>query len=135
LLEEAGRLNKPLVVAADTNSHSMLWGESTNARGEEWEELILAHNLRVENMKNCPHTFENEQGHRSHIDVTLTRGVEVTEWKVCDGPMISEINFSVVVGPGDSIKHTDNRNKHNHKKCNWRKYEETVEKIVARRRS
>ncbi len=50
LLEFCDSKRIPLIVGADSNAHSVLWGsEETNKRGEELEELILRFNLNVAN--------------------------------------------------------------------------------------
>ena len=38
-----------ILLTADTNSHSTMWGNETNARGREWEELIETEQLLVHN--------------------------------------------------------------------------------------
>ncbi len=50
LLEFCCSKRIPLIMGADSNTHSMLWGcEETNKRGKELKELILRFNLNVAN--------------------------------------------------------------------------------------
>ena len=58
-----------ILLTADTNSHSKIWGNETNTRGTKWEELIEIEHLLVHNQGRIP-TFESKNG-KSIIDVTL----------------------------------------------------------------
>ena len=71
-----------LLIGADTNCHSTIYGKETNKRGEELEDFIAASNLNVENTGTFP-TFNTQWG-KSVIDVTLTRrlAVSVKNWNV-----------------------------------------------------
>ena len=71
-----------ILIAADTNSHSSLFGPSTNRRGEQMELFIAKYKLTVENNSHIP-TYES-RGAATCIDVTLTArlGVSVFEWEV-----------------------------------------------------
>ena len=59
-----------ILLTADTNSHSKLWGNETNSRGKKWEDLIETEHLSVHNQVRIP-TFARKIG-KSIIDVTLT---------------------------------------------------------------
>ena len=73
--------NYALIMGIDTNSHSILYGNETNRRGEIIEDFILTHQLQVENIGRVP-TFQATIG-QSIIDVTLTKNFHsVREWKV-----------------------------------------------------
>ena len=69
----------------DSNAHSSLYGPSNNARGDQFEDLVLQHGLTVENTGNTP-TFETQRGGRliqTFIDVTLTRDIAgLHKWRV-----------------------------------------------------
>ena len=71
-----------ILLTADTNSHSKLWGNETNARGKKWEELIEIEHLLVHNQGRIP-TFESKNG-KSIIDVTLSHRLPYTleNWRV-----------------------------------------------------
>ena len=74
----------PLLVEADTNCHSVFYGDSTNARGEELEVFLLQHGIEVQNRGTQP-TFEvirNGVTYASCIDATFTRFVTVSDWMV-----------------------------------------------------
>ena len=48
LLEICDSKRIPLIVGADSNAHSVMWGcEETSKRGEDLEELLLRFNLNV----------------------------------------------------------------------------------------
>ena len=70
------------LLTADTNSHSKIWGNETNARGKKWEELIETEHLLVHNQGRIP-TFESMNG-KSIIDVTLRYRLPYTleNWRV-----------------------------------------------------
>ena len=72
LVEFADQKDLPLIVAADSNCHSFLFGDSSNARGEEFEIFLLQNGLEVQNRGTQP-TFEvvrNGVTFASCIDVT-----------------------------------------------------------------
>ena len=73
-----------LIMGIDTNCHSELFGDETNRRGEELEDFIFLHGLEVENRGNIPtfSTLKNNQLATSFIDITLSQGVQVVDWRV-----------------------------------------------------
>ncbi len=84
LLRMANIKKKEVLIMADTNAHSTLWGcEETNRRGEILEDFIFSNNLRIHN-KGDHFTFFNRRC-ATIIDVTLsTPGIddEVKDWRV-----------------------------------------------------
>ena len=84
ILNMANGKNYPVILCMDSNAHSTLYGPTNNQRGDELEDVIMRHALRVENVGECP-TFETMRGQRliqTHIDVTLTRGIDLLNWRV-----------------------------------------------------
>ena len=86
ILSYAAKMNIPLLIGADTNSHTTLFGPDSNRRGVNLEELILNDGLRVENIGMMP-TYETIRGNkliRTCIDATLSRDLEgkITSWSV-----------------------------------------------------
>ena len=71
-----------IIIGADTNCHSTLFGPSSNKRGEQFELFIAQYKLNVENNSHIP-TYES-RGTGTCIDVTLTArlGVSATDWEV-----------------------------------------------------
>ena len=69
LLTMASTKDYGVILGADTNAHSHLYGPDTNKRGEDIEDLIIQHNLRVANVGNTP-TFETRRG-RQHIQTFI----------------------------------------------------------------
>ena len=59
-----------ILLTADTNSHSRMWGNETNSRGKIWESFIEEEQLLIHNHGRIP-TFESKNG-KSIIDVTLS---------------------------------------------------------------
>jgi ribonuclease HI len=134
LVDTARRKGILLILQADTNSHSPLWGSpESNRRGDEWEDFIFERDLEVANMGNV-YTFENEQGQKSHIDVTLSnRASVVTRWRVDDGPMISDhrkIEFDILVGEGGGREgEIAGENALNVRKANWDLFREKLAEL------
>ncbi len=84
LLRMAHIKKKEVLIMADTNAHSSLWGcKETNRRGEILEDFIFSNNLRIQN-KGDHFTFFNRRC-ATIIDVTLsTPGIddEINDWRV-----------------------------------------------------
>ncbi|VVC87289.1 unnamed protein product [Leptidea sinapis] len=83
---------KPIVIGADTNTHSPLWhsrreqyegrGAEVNRRRLAMESFIHSKGLLEHNKEGEPFTFNMING-SSNIDVTITtRGVPVRQWRV-----------------------------------------------------
>ena len=75
-----------LVIGVDTNCHSQLFGDSTNKRGLDLEEIIIESGLVVENLGTEP-TYETNRGDKliqTCIDATLSRNIDgkITNWEV-----------------------------------------------------
>ena len=91
---------KALILNIDSNSHSVLWGQETNRRGETMEELIINNNLKVQNIGAIP-TFVTKRTMdiKTCIDVTLTMNMEdVKEWEVTNHVTLSdhkEISYTI----------------------------------------
>ena len=63
--------NETIIVGADTNAHSQLWmSQTSNSRGEKFEDFITANELNVCNIGSKP-TYDCKTG-KSIIDVTIT---------------------------------------------------------------
>ena len=71
-----------LIIGCDSNTHSFLYGNDSNKRGEDLEEFITQSGLRGENIGSTP-TFQTSRA-SSCIDVTLTKGVpgRLNNWRV-----------------------------------------------------
>ena len=59
-----------------------MWGEETNTRGEELEDIVSQLDLTVANYGTHP-TFVGRDT-ATCVDVTLTLNTEVNEWQVTD---------------------------------------------------
>ena len=87
LMDFADTKQYPIILGFDSNAHSLLYGPDSNERGEIFEEFILQHNLKVENVgeKQTFHAFRGNSGIGSCIDVTLSRGlIPINDWQVRD---------------------------------------------------
>ena len=86
IIDYANKKKYGILLCVDSNSHSVLFGEESNSRGEALEEFIIKHSLIVENVGTEP-TFETMRKTgpiQTTIDVTLSRGLPstVVDWKV-----------------------------------------------------
>ena len=71
LLRRSNRQGKEIIICADTNSHSTLWGcQQSNARGELMEDDIFRYNLHVNNVGS--HFTYFRANAQTIIDVTLS---------------------------------------------------------------
>ena len=72
----------PLIIGADTNSHSILFGPDSNRRGDILDEFIASKDLQIENLGHQP-TFQTQRA-RSCIDVTFSKrtGGWIKDWRV-----------------------------------------------------
>ena len=75
-----------LMIGADTNCHSNLFGEDTNKRGRDFEEFVIENALEIENIGTIP-TFETIRAGKKMatcIDVTMTRDMDdkICNWRV-----------------------------------------------------
>ena len=78
-----------IIIGADSNAHSLLFGPDSNRRGDAFDEFIVNNGLMVENVGLVP-TFQARRQNCSvatFIDVTLTRGLKgnITGWRVDPG--------------------------------------------------
>ena len=84
LLEASKNEKRKVVICADVNAHSTLWGsETNNCRGDTMEELVLVHELEIVN-KGKKATFVG-RGCNTIVDLTLTAGGAhsiISQWKV-----------------------------------------------------
>ena len=73
-----------LILGIDSNCHSELFGKETDKRGELLEDFIFLNDLVVENRGNIPtfSTLKNNKLASSFIDVTLSKDVDVVDWRV-----------------------------------------------------
>ena len=81
-----------ILIGADTNAHSTMWGHETNQRGSRFEDFIQDYDLQVHNIGK-DYTFECKTG-KSVIDVTLSRNLKlkIEDWKVCRAYNYSDHN-------------------------------------------
>ena len=72
-----------ILMGANTNAHSKMWGHETNNRGAKFENLIQDYDLQLHNV-GWEFTFECKTG-RSVIDIALSRNLKlkIEDWKVC----------------------------------------------------
>jgi hypothetical protein len=84
--------NLEVIICADTNAHSTLWGcDSNNGRGDLFDDFLINTNLRVSNVGQCP-TFLR-QGAETIIDVTFATPCVanmIKNWEVWDRFVFSD---------------------------------------------
>ena len=107
IIEFADSKNIPLVLGADSNCHSHLFGDDSNTRGEALELFLLTHSLEIQNIGTQP-TFEvirNGITYASCIDITITKDIDVYNWMVSqkfNGSDHHTIHFDLRVGSESS---------------------------------
>ncbi len=119
----------PLVIGADTNAHSGMWGSSVpNGRGDDLEEFISNRNLIVANV-GCVPTFKSHLG-ESIIDVVLLNQaanncLDMRDWRVEETETFSDHRYvSFKVGKYKPEK----REYRNLKKANWDVFKDELRK-------
>ena len=129
LLRATARNGIPVILMADANAHSTLWGcTDNNARGETLEELLFQYNLAILNEGSSP-TFVNHlttEGTRPDITIcspALTP--RSTNWRIestVSGSDHSLILFDLHMGPKLLVKRRDFR------KGDWSKFSKILDK-------
>ena len=127
VLTHAYNHNIKAILGVDSNAHSSPWGPGVvnNARGNDLEEILFNYDVDVHNKMSERPTFENSQGHRSFIDITLTHQCHdsVSEWRVVytDKSDHNYIFFDVAASPAPKIKQ-------NWSKTDWKEYKNLLSK-------
>ena len=127
----------PLIVGADTNAWSNLWGPDQNPRGEVFEEFVDRYGLRVLNDGLKPTFYSMVDGGetQTYIDVTLVNtfalGLQVGgDWQVGDKEPFTDhamITFNATATPQPP------RLTRNLKKVDWPAFRGEVEaRVLAR---
>ena len=71
LLRDLSHLNKHILIMADTNAHSVLWGyRQSDAKAKKFEEVLTAEGFMVITSDYFA-SFRNSRGHESCIDVAF----------------------------------------------------------------
>ena len=91
-----------IVLCADCNGHSPLWGPrsvSLNAVGELVENILLQENLIILNNSDSPPTFRGDRGQVSWIDITAASPnivSRVVSWRVMEDLEVGSDHIPVV---------------------------------------
>lgn len=90
---------KGVIIGGDLNAKNEAWGGGeTDARGEKLMEWMTEKGLVLENDSASGATFSSTRGN-SWVDVTMSRGVVMNEWRVEDEETLSDhryITYQVV---------------------------------------
>ena len=119
-----------LMVLADANAHSPLWGERrTDNRGAAFEQFILENDLAVQNRGNYPHVFTfNRKGASSIPDVSMcTLELEhcITSWQVTDAITSNDHRVIEITIDLDAVYYIYTRN---FKNKGWKKFHDLLVK-------
>lgn len=135
LREEGG---KGVVVGADVNAKSPLWGEEeTDERGQEVEDMIFGYEMVVLNKSGELKTFEDYNGRGRNLDVTMVTkdmGRLKWSWKVMDEELSDHrmIEFEVrEEGQQGRVEQEVREAKWNWRGADWTKMSEMVRRKVA----
>jgi len=136
LTKYCNRTNKKLIIGADTNSHSMLWGSiQNNARGDLIEAYIFGNCLEICN-DGLEVTFTGKNDEFStYIDVTLTSHnltQQIIEWKVdTDNSSLSDHRYITFKLNNFSTNNTTNT-EYDVRTCNWNKFKIEINMYLQR---
>ena len=122
----------PLIIASDTNSHNLIWGDKkTDVRGETLLDTLNTLDLHWANKGKKP-TFVNWRGHSSIIDLTIgnKKGLEIVHnWQVSNKVTNSDHKYITYTeqtqNKNATIKNRSIRN------TDWEKYRESVKSSYA----
>jgi ribonuclease HI len=115
-----------ILIGADTNSHSKIWGNETNKRGQELEEMIEKYHISVHNVGKTP-TYDCKLG-KSIIDVTMSVNlrVKLENWRVSTAMNHSDHNTIKYDIKTEVIKLPETLN---YKKGDWEKFRKDMEQF------
>ena len=118
-----------LIIGADTNAHSSMWGSiNTNNRGETIEQAIIRQNLFVHN-DGKDYTFIGGVGN-SKIDVTLSSHPNLVQgWQVLKEPSFSDHN--IIQFEIHGVQELKNEMKRNIKNVQWGQIGSWLENQIA----
>ena len=132
LLEYCKKNSFQLIIGADSNAHSNMWGPEPKTRckrGEALEDWILQEGLMIHNVGDAP-TFENKRCQTS-IDLTLSLRLtpEIKHWRVDEGFNGSDHNTIMFT----IITHIDKIDPvWNWKKAEWEKFTNILKQTKIR---
>lgn len=114
-----------VIIGGDFNAKSLLWGPDLpvhntqeTERGELVEDFILRSDLQVANDPTSPPTFQTTRG-KAWIDVSVTKGVAVTQWMVSDIESLSDHSFIFFSVQKPCVEEVRKR-RFNHRKADWK---------------
>ena len=109
LLDYSNQKELPLLIGTDTNCHSLMFGNDSNKRGIELEEILIEQSITIKNIGTEP-TYEVIRGDihiQTCIDATLTRDLRgaVNAWTVereFNGSDHNTITFDLHLSPKET---------------------------------
>ena len=120
--------NVKLIIGADTNAHSELWGLETNQRGEQFENFLAPSRLELINTGHEPTYIVPGRNSYTAIDSTFASfsiADQVSEWHVANAETYSDhklikftLNFQADLPPPSR----------NFKKVDWQLFHTLIEK-------
>ena len=120
LVRNKGNCN--IIIGSDSNAHSTVWNcLKMDKRGEFIEDFLIDNDLSCLNVGSSP-TFENAQGHKMIIDITIANynlSTSISNWKVDNTLHCSDhyrITFSINNCPNFKFAETLDWN---YKKGDW----------------
>ncbi|XP_046677299.1 uncharacterized protein LOC124365366 [Homalodisca vitripennis] len=129
--------NKEVLCGGDLNARSGLWRSgSTDEKGSKVEDVVSAWDLQVLNKFSRWMTFENTQGGKSNIDVTIvTRDISsrIKDWTVQEETLSDHRLITMKV-----ISDQENRGNQNEqrlgtyclRKVNWTRFDEALRRSI-----
>lgn len=125
--------NRNVLCGSDLNARSGLWWGGQDERGSKVEEVVVAWDLQVLNEFSRLTTFENTQGGRSNIDVTLaTRdtALKVENWRVHEETLSDHrlITMDLMERPARrGVQNQVRDGSYDLRNVNWREFDQALQ--------
>jgi hypothetical protein len=122
------RISKPLIILADSNSHSTMTGPDTNKRGEKLEDFLFDNDLQLANDGPVP-TFQTSWC-KTFIDITAHNHYleqSIQYWRVDPRESFSDHKFIQFEVECEIIAEEQVLN---FKKANWRVFDKYIRKNI-----
>ena len=131
VVEHCKQNRLPLVIGADSNSHSTIWGPDQNRRGDDFENFIQQGDLIVLNDGLKP-TFYQGDNIRTYIDITLVNQFASSKgigggWELQDEETFSDHKMITFQLAATTVNQKFTRNL---KKVDWAQFRGSVDQKI-----
>lgn len=125
-----GKYHCPFLILGDFNAKSPAWGgEITDRRGVLMMDFIGRHDLYIDNSPDDQATFSSTNG-QSWIDLTLSRRVDVSNWRVEEEETLSDHRYIRYELEVDEPRITAREVRFNVKKADWQVFQARLKELI-----